>query len=70
MRPKGIIKQAQKLEKEWLQKQKARLAEIPADFVLFCERNLNLKLTPYQREAARLLAEHDDVALHWVLDRL
>ena len=61
---KETLKRAKQIEKEWLEQQKAKATEIPKDFSAFCQK-LGIKLTPYQLEAARLLEQHNDVALRW-----
>ncbi|MEM3875376.1 MAG: terminase family protein [Candidatus Bathyarchaeia archaeon] len=59
------MKRAKEIEKEWLEEQKAKATEIPKDFVQFCQQFLGLKLTEYQREAAKLIEQYNDVALRW-----
>jgi len=62
---KNILKKAQEIETKWREEQKAKAAEIPKDFVLFCLKFLGLKLTEYQIKAAELLEKHNEVALLW-----
>jgi phage FluMu gp28-like protein len=62
---KPMLRKAQELEKAWLQKQQAKCAQIPHDFQEFCQKNLNLNLTAYQTEAAKLLEENSNIALRW-----
>lgn len=40
---KKILKEAQKLEREWLEQQRAKETKIPEDFVEFCLKFLKLK---------------------------
>lgn len=62
---KAIIKRARKIERQWLEKKQSEEASIPESFIEFCEKNLGLKLTAYQIEAAHLLERHNEVALRW-----
>jgi phage FluMu gp28-like protein len=64
------MKQWQKKKVEDLTQQvegflEAQKRKVPEDFAEFCEKWLRLKLTDYQREGAKLVAENDSVALRW-----
>jgi len=59
------VTRAKELEKQWLEQQKAKEAEIPEDFIEFCRGKLGLNLYSYQIEAAKLLEERNDIALRW-----
>ncbi len=43
----------------------AKKEQVPKDFAEFCLKNLNLKLTDYQVEGAKLIDKNDSVALRW-----
>ncbi|MBN1245518.1 hypothetical protein JXA31_07990 [Candidatus Bathyarchaeota archaeon] len=62
---KPTLNKALQLEKTWLQKHQAKNTQIPSDFPEFCRKNLNLNLTAYQIEAAKILQENSNVALRW-----
>jgi len=64
------MKQWQKKKAEDLTQQAEGLLEaqkrkVPEDFAEFCEKWLRLKLTDYQCQGAKLVAENDSVALRW-----
>jgi len=64
------MKQWQRKKAEELQQQvegllEAQKRKVPEDFPEFCEKWLRLKLTDYQRQGAKLIAENDSVALRW-----
>lgn len=65
MKLKEALKSAKELEKKWLERQRAQESKIPGDFLEFCKNNLDLSLTKYQVEVAKLLEKHNDVALRW-----
>jgi len=60
--PQSLWREIEKLKG---QREKPKPLPIPEDFSEFCEKLLRLKLTDYQCEGAKLVAENDSVALRW-----